>query len=815
MEIPPNILRELEEKKAKAMLSGATSNVAVEEKGLEEKGQKGMKMEEMGMIPPISPIPPLLTPLLEAEPHRPSGGELFFGYLTKTAVFLAVFLTPLFFFTSSDAINLSKQILLSVLAMTALGAWVGKAVAGGRLVWRKTALAWPVALVGLAAILSSVFSSSFWVSFLGDTGRYVFSGAAIVSYLIIFMAAIQTFSRRDAYVAMALWLGSVFLASLYASLQFFGVYIIPGAAYQSRTFNTVGGPFDLGIFALSSAPFILHLLRSAAAKKIKIALAVFLAIQLVTAAIVDFRIGWLALAASALILILAGFKKRAEQMGERGEKGEKGEMGKISLPLAAVAIAVLLWFVRPPQIKDLVFPAEINPSYGASWDILVKTWQEKPVFGSGLETYPYVYAKFKNVALNQTNYWGVNFNNSAAEVVTWATTFGAFGALVWFVFAIWFLGYAWRRIGQSGIGPIGPIAASNAAAGILASWFFILVSKFFYATSLPLEFLFWFLPALLVLCDTNTRMHANDTNEDSIWSYRFQTGSIKTLTVFFVMLAVLLGSLAGGYFSVRRASAERTFIKAITRNGADETQTNAEKIDEVVNGIYAAVAANPYESRYFRVLATALFGKMNDVVAGINARPEGERQAKPEESALLQDLTVRTINAVQRANVLDPDNVSVAVDAAEAYRNLVPLVQGADDLAIQNYERSSGLEPINPFIKTQLGQLYLIKSNMFNQGLELDAEYADKARAVLDAALKLNPNYANARYFYALIQDYDGLKPEALQNFLILRQTNPDNQLIAQIVANLQNGFPALGIPPRPATPPQSPKAVETKGVPK
>ncbi|MFY9492931.1 MAG: hypothetical protein WAP55_00370 [Minisyncoccia bacterium] len=790
MEIPPNILKELEEKKAKAVLSGA---VAVEERG--KMGEKG----EMG--PFIPPFPPLLTPLLEAEPHKQSGGEIFFDYLAKIAVFLAVFLTPLFFFNSSDTLNLPKQMLLSFLATVALGAWVAKTVAAGRVIWRKTILEWPILAVFAAAVLSSLFSSSFWVSFLGDTGRYSSAGLSVLAYIILAVVGLQTIRPigpigriGDVKIAIGLWLTSVFLVSLHALAQFFGVYVIPGEAYQSRTFNTIGSPFNLALFILSSVPFILYLLQSAVSRKIKIILAVSAAVQLAAAAIIDFRIGWLALAASAMVLILMGFKKATNYSLPTTHYQQN-----ILLPLAAIVVSVLLWLVRAPQIEDLVFPAEISPSYGASLDVLTETWKKTPVFGSGLETYPYVYAKFKNTSLNQTNYWGVNFNGSNASVITWATTSGILGTLAWLAFVVLFLKMSVR-------------GSRGWQTGFAASWIFILVSKFFYATSLPLEFMFWFLPALFIL-------QGGEKGEmgEKGWSYKFQTGSVKTLAAFFVLLVVLLGALAGGYFSVRRVGAELTFVKSVLTpvTLSESGQPESEKRDELINGLYAAVGANPYEPRYFRVLAQALFGKMNDVVAGINIRPEAERRAKPEESALLQDLTVRTINSVQRARALDPDNVSVAVDAAESYRSLVPLVQGADDLAIQNYERARDLEPINPFIKTQLGQLYLIKSNMFNQGLEMDAEYADKARAVLDAALKLNPNYANARYFYALIQDYDGLKQEALQNFLILRQTNPDNQLIAQIIANLERGFPALGTPPRPATPPQSPQAVETKGVPK
>ena len=141
---------------------------------------------------------------------------------------------------------------------------------------------------------------------------------------------------------------------------------------------------------------------------------------------------------------------------------------KVLLPLGVVIFSVLMWLISAPQIKDLNLPSEINPSYSASFDILAKNLKEKPVFGSGLETYPYVYAKFKDASLNQTNYWGVNFSDSVSEIITWATTTGFFGTLALLVFILTFLGYAFRRV-----------TTSEVETGLLASWVFILQLSFF------------------------------------------------------------------------------------------------------------------------------------------------------------------------------------------------------------------------------------------------------------------------------------------------------------------------------------------------
>ena len=917
MEIPQNILKELEERKIKALLgqsdsdkrqatsdkeekpslavvprpdSGQTNTALpvssaveapvrhdypapapsriewpekLEERGkMGEKGQMGQMGERGEERGGIKETEETGKPLDYAR-GEPTGGEMFFGFVSKLAVFLAIFLTPLFFFASSDTINLPKQFLLSVLALIGLMAGVGQTIASGRVVWRKNFILLPMLLVALAAVFSSFFSSSFWVSFLGDSGRYASSGLSILSYLILSVVAFQVLERgekgqkgkmgekgqmgetstpwsgqagkkgRDVNIAVGLWLVSSALVSVFALFQFFGIFIFEN--YASSVFNTIGDIFELPLFILMTVPLVVALARGIKNIRFRTLLYALAALHLIVAAMVDFRVGWLGLAGAALVLILAGLKKGDEmgqmgQIGERGQIGEKGQthsagstsslqtssgqaptslrgseqvgQGGLMLPLGLLMAAVLLWFVNVPAPQSLNIPQEVSPSYRASLNVAGQTLKNHFVFGSGWETFPYEYAKFKSAVLNQTNFWGVNFNNSSSEFIDWTVTGGLFGIISLLIYSGWFLVYAWRKMGTRG-----EMGQRGLEEGLFASWIFILVTKFFYGTPLVVELFFWLLPVLFLLVVREEKGERGEMGQD--WSYRFQAGSAKTLAMFFALLIILLSGLVGAYFSIRRWQAETIFVKAVTGDNSPE------KRDEVTNGIYAAIITDPYETRYFRILSQVLFAKLNDVFGEVQKRETSAQQLKPEEGVLVQNLTVRNINAVQRAVALDPANVAVYVDAAEAFRNLAPLIQGADDLAIQNYERAAELEPINPFIKTQLGQLYLVKSNLFNYGLKIDTDMVDKARAVLEKALELNPNYANARYFLALIYDQDGKKDIALQNFLFLRQTNPDNKLIAAIVANLQNGYPALGNPPQPATPPQSPKAKETKGVPK
>jgi len=198
------------------------------------------------------------------------------------------------------------------------------------------------------------------------------------------------------------------------------------------------------------------------------------------------------------------------------------------------------------------------------------------------------------------------------------------------------------------------------------------------------------------------------------------------------------------------------------------------------------------------------------------------------------------------------------------YRQMINISQGADQWAINSYEESQKLEPANPYISTELGQVYLAKNEKekareyFQKALDLKSDYAparfqlaliyisenkiaeaigemenakrdspndvgvafqlgllyyqdkqyDNAKAEFERTVGLNENYSNARYFLGLIYDREGKKNEAISQFEKIEKLNPDNEEVKKILVNLREGRGALeGVTP--AQPPIEEKPEE------
>ena len=364
MQIPQNILEELERRRQGTLASvdpaaeQARYGGGPTQTDADPSTSLGASLAQMNMqtVEEVSEVSPPLGSETSIAKVPPSQGGLFFDYLARLAIFAAIFFTPLFFFNASDILGLPKQLLLSSLALTALAGWVCKAIASGRIVWRRNFLTWAALAVAASAVLSSVFSDSFWVSFLGDAGRYDFAGVSLLAYVIMFIVASQSLVRRDVKAAAGLWLFSSLAVAALAALKFVGFSVLPWEFAEGRLFNTIGGPFNLSLFVLAGLPFAAAVWPELKSRWQKIALALAALGQLALATVIDFQSGWIALATAALFLAASNFMRapgqtriNADQNADsRGSDQMWGFQRHIVLPAVLVIMAAQTYRVGHP-----------------------------------------------------------------------------------------------------------------------------------------------------------------------------------------------------------------------------------------------------------------------------------------------------------------------------------------------------------------------------------------------------------------------------------------------------------------------------------
>ena len=134
--------------------------------------------------------------------------------------------------------------------------------------------------------------------------------------------------------------------------------------------------------------------------------------------------------------------------------------------------------------------------------------------------------------------------------------------------------------------------------------------------------------------------------------------------------------------------------------------------------------------------------------------------------------------------------LNIKPDFADALFMLSQIEAQAGNLkeAILIMEQTASVSPNNFGVFFQLGLLQY-QNNNFNA-----------ARTAFERAVGLNSDYANARYFLGLIYDKQGLKEKAIEQFVSIAKTNPDNEEVKKILSNLGNGRSALAefAPPAP-----------------
>jgi len=311
------------------------------------------------------------------------------------------------------------------------------------------------------------------------------------------------------------------------------------------------------------------------------------------------------------------------------------------------------------------------------------------LFGTGIDQYMAAFTKYRPVGLNLTPLWNIAFTTSSTTFFHIATTYGLLGLVTFVLFFI----TLWETVAHTYIGRI--------QIGLL-----ILFSLF-----LPPTFLFWIIITLLIMTSS---AHVSRHEVNAFGS------------VFFTLIPSILALIA--IFGLTRFYVgELRYYQSITAGERNNGTLMYQKISQ-------AIASNPINATYHLQAATTSLTLANALLTA-NRFPNGQLQKLPEDEK--QNITALIDNAIRHsklAAILSPNNVMVWSTMAMIYQQLIGVAKDADVWAIASYQKAIQLDPTNPVLRMDIGNLYT------------QLQRFDEGESALNAALKLKPNYANASF---------------------------------------------------------------------
>jgi len=750
----------------------------------------------------------------------------------KKIIYILVVLIPLWFLPITiNVVDFNKQALMVLLTFVAVMLWSVKTLNKGEIRLRSNFLNIVLAIFVVVYILSTVFSIRPYGSLIGWTDHLSGSLINVLCFVALVFLIVNSFKGlKETFGLFVSFMVSSTLVTVFGLLQIFGRFIFPWDFAKVISFNTVGSINMLGIFSATVLILTTAILFVVKRMDIKLFFVFLGLLNLLILIIINFWVLWIVLAVGMIIILLFGLMQIV-QLG-------KG-ISWVALPIALLAVALIFMFFKIDVPFKSNLPIEVGLNYKSGLSIVAKTLGERPILGSGPETFVYNYLKHKPQDINQTAFWNVRFSNAPAEIYSLASDLGILGLLA-FLAVIGIFGY--KAVSSL----IKQREDSDTLKGFLnigffAGWAGLAVAWFIYPQNFVLMFVFWLLFGFYLV--------EGSSQKERIFSLRKSPTILLTTSFCFIVVIVLIIGLL--YIESTRFVAEANYKRGVNLIQGEED------IDKGINIIVKSAVINPYDDNAYKILAQLYLLKL-----------ERDVEADQQDLNVIQTDTANAINSVVQATRLSPRDSFNWLLRGQVYRRLISIVEGAAGGAENSYNEALKFEPFNPFIYLELGRLYLDGANLisekaktdqeakkkwndynevalqnFNKAISLKPNYApahfysavvynsqgkvneaiakmeinrqllpsdigtafqlgvlyyrteqyNKAKSEFIRAITLDDNFSNARYFLGLIYDREGNKEDAIDQFERIAQLNPDNEQVKQIIENLKSGKPALG----------------------
>ncbi len=498
------------------------------------------------------------------------------------------------------------------------------------------------------------------------------------------------------------------------------------------------------------------------------------------------------------------------------------------VPVAGIMVSVVLMLWGSVVNTGLtgIFPVtslEVRPSVSSSLGVIKEAHGssfERFMFGTGPQTYGQEWLSHKPASVNQSLFWNLDFNVGYSSVVTALGSVGLFGVLAWlipFVLTLLALVYALR---SSYFSTREKVYATYLSVSSMYLW----GGALFYVPSEILVLLAFALTGAAIGFVFNRNRNQEEALEQHAPSQRMLGAMIAAS----IALIVLFGWSTFGI-------TERYIAEAHTNQGVIELQQGHPDI------------ALEFAKKSQSVEKTGDNLRLS-VDAGLTRLQQLAQTGATPSPQQIKDFAAQaqqTIPQGQLAIQLNPKDYRAYISLGRVYDFLNTLgVSGGYENAKQMYELSAKYNPTSPQIPLLIARLEAAKGNLagvqtaLQQSLTLKPDYTDAilfvvqlnvaqkdipnairaaAAAVqsapgvpsiwfelgllyysagdtasaippLEEAIKRQSDYANAKYFLGLSYAAQNRAGDAIVQFTDLAKSNPDNQEVKLILANLSAG---------------------------
>ncbi len=679
---------------------------------------------------------------------------------------LAIIVIPILFLPFTlEALELNKQVVLYVLAIIGLLLWLIKIVIEKKLTLVKTALTIPVLAFLGVYLISAILSIDRYVSFFGFYGQFNGGFIEVAALVVIFFLAInniRSLKRVTEYLYSFTF--AYLIIVIFSWLQIAGVYLLPWEFTHTVTFSMVGTSLaTLSIFVAMGLGVVTTLaLRENGWRRACSVIIALAGIGLLF--ILDSSVGWIALVVTMVVIF-------ALVVGRMGQMGKS--RGVNWLPLVFLALAVVFLLIPVSDLVNLNIPPEISLGREVSWDVAKDTIAEKPLLGSGPETFFQDYTAHRPEQINDSIIWDLRFDKAGSQFFQYIATIGVIGTVAWLAIIIVF---AWKTLRT-----ITRIKDSDywlAIVGPFSAWAALTVTSFFYFANTTLMFSSWILMALTLASVIYVSKKAGlQEAEEKTWS--FAKSAQLGLITSFIFLLVLIGGIFSFYYIGKMYLADVNYKSS-------QQKLIAQDLDAATSHIIEAARLNPSRAVYHIGVAQVLMAQANK-----NAGEESP------DVNLIGNLVRMATDAVRVATDVEPSNAANWEGRASVYQNVSSYVPGAEEWMIDSYQKAIERDPMNPILHSLLGKAYVLKSsrilaqaaaqqaNPVNVGEvqgSIPPETEELAQATLDMAvdnflksIELKQNYFDAHLSLAQTYDKKGDYENAIKEIKISLVLSPKN----------------------------------------